>query len=419
MVQETAVSRDLDVPAASAPFWGWRMVAIAFLAQNCAVGLCYGSYGPLIETLQTEFHTSRTLAASGLSVMSLFMGLSSPMVGALVQRFSLRMLMVLGAIGNAIGFFLLSIAGSIEMVLAIFGFVIGPSVGLLGIVPTSTLINNWFLAARGRALGIINTSFFIFLAPVAAATILQIFGMRAVFASIAVIFVALLPILAFVVTRPEDIGQTQLGRTAAVAIPHAPTDEAASSWQIATSKPFWMLGILIGFLTAAGIMMLTHLVPMAQSKGIGLESASLLLSVYGMAGVLGALLFGWLADRVGGGMAMGIQALTWIPPWMLLLTVEGNFSIMLLLSIWMGLCSGSIVVLLGVTMGEWIGQANFARAMGLVYFLKIPFMFVAGPLGGAIFDLTGSYDWAIILHAVTFLGVGLVALLYRPKRGYA
>ncbi|GLV24156.1 MFS transporter [Sphingobium sp. Cam5-1] len=417
MAQETATG-SFGMRSASAPFLGWRMVAIAFLAQNCAVGLCYGSYGPLIETLQAEFHTSRTLAASGLSALSLVMGLCSPMVGALTHGFSLRLLMMIGAIGNAAGFFLLSMAGSIEMVLAIFGLIIGPSVCLLGVVPTSTLISNWFLLARGRALGIINTSFFIVLAPIATATILQTLGIRAVFLSIALIFVTLLPVLAFVVTRPEDVGQTQWGQDQAAIAPAPRPEKAASSREIMTSKPFWVLGIIIGLLTAAGIMMMTHLVPMAQSMGIGLESASLLLSIYGMAGVLGALLFGWLADRVGGRLAIAIQAFAWIVPWLLLLAVDGDFVTMLLLSIWIGLCSGSVVVLLGVTMGQWMGQANFGRAMGLVYFIKIPFMFVAGPLGGFIFDMTGSYRWAIILHATTFLGVGLAALLYRPRQNY-
>lgn len=411
---QKAITGDIGMSGVRAPFWGWRMVAIAFLAQNCAIGLCYGGYGPLIETLQEKFGTSRALAASGLSVMSLMMGLCSPLVGWLAQRWSLRVLMLAGASGNAAGYLLLSMASSIEMVLAIFALVIGPSVCLLGIVPTSTLISNWFLTARGRALGIINTSFFIFLAPVATATVLQLFGLRAVFLSGALIFLMLLPVLGFVVTRPEDVGQTQLGRGEAAPGSTIQPAIPASARQIMANPSFWMLGIMIGLLTAAGIMMLTHLVPMARSMGIGLEAASLLLSIYGMAGVLGALLFGWLADHVGGRVAVAIMALGWIPPWMMLLLADGSFPFMLILSIWMGLFSGSVVVLLGVTMGEWIGQTDFARAMGLVYFIKIPFMFVAGPLAGFIYDRTGSYDLAIMIHAGSFLAVGLAALLYRP-----
>ena len=397
------------------------MVAIAFLAQNCAIGVSYGVYGTLLEALQEEFQTSRALAASGLSVMSLVMGLLSPVVGSLMERFSIRGLMMVGAAANAVGYGLLAIADSFEVMLVIYALLIGPGVCFLGIIPSSTLVSNWFAKARGKALGIVNTPFTLFVAPVITAVILNRWGIDAVFFSVAALFAVMIPIAALAVSHPSELGQRAYGAAEEEEEKKqadTPPAATASTRAIVTSAPFLVIWLTIGLLTAGGIMMITHIVPMARSMGVGLEAASILLSVYGLSGAVGGLLFGWLADRIGGPAAIATQSLGWVIPWLLLLVVGANVPLLLLLSVLMGLCSGAVVVLLTVIMGQWIGTQNFGRAMGAMYFMKIPFMFVAGPLAGLIFDMTGNYTAAIIMHAATFAVVGLIFLTYRPRKAF-
>lgn len=188
-----------------------------------------------------------------------------------------------------------------------------------------------------------------------------------------------------------------------------------SSLEILRNPAFLVLTLGIGILTAGGLMMVTHLVPLALDRGIGLASASLLLSAFGIAGAAGSLVFGWVADRIGGPMALTIQSLAWTLPWTALLFAGDDYPALFLLAVLMGLCSGGIVGLCGVVMNQWLGPQNFGRAMGCCYLLKVPFLFGAAPLAGFMFDRTGGYTASILLHIASFVGVGLMFLFYRPR----
>jgi MFS family permease len=229
----------------------------------------------------------------------------------------------------------------------------------------------------------------------------------------------LLPLLLLVVAEPEQIGQAALG---AQKPENAPGTTAASDGtaalksgaQILSNPAFLVLSLCVGTLTAAGVMMTTHLVPLALDKGLELQSASILLSAFGIAGAAGALLFGWIADRIGGPLAMVLQAFAWILPWTALLLSGAGFLQLLTIAALIGLCSGPIVGLSGVIMNQWLGKENFARAMGYLYLLKVPFLFGAAPFAGYLFDETASYRTSILVHMASFVLVGLLMLLYRP-----
>ena len=411
------------LPAGSRSFAGWRMLIIAFLAQNCAIGMNFGVYGTIVSPLQDHFGTSRALAASGLAFMTLSMGLLSPVVGSLMQRYSLKVLMLSGAALNALGYVLLAYAPSIYAVLAIYTFVVGPGVCLLGVIPSSTLINNWFAAGRGRALGFVNTPAFVSLFPIITASMVQALDLRGVFIMVALIFVALLPLLMMVVTTPADVGQHPLGGSlldegsrpeSSAKETHEPA-RGMSGRDILLHPSFQIIWIGIGTLTAGGVMMTTHLVPLAMDKGLDMQSAALLLSAFGVAASIGSLLFGWLADRIGGARALVVQSLSWTLPWMALLFLDANILGLLLVSASIGVMSGGIVGLLGVIANSWLGPENFGRVMGYVYFFKVPFLFGAAPFAGFLFDRTGSYDLTLIIHIVSFVCVGMMFILYKPK----
>src|ERR1700693_738341 len=90
-------------------FQGWTMVAIVFLSFNCAAGIIYGSYGILLTSFQERFHTSRGLASAGLSAMALVLSLVGPYFGVLIQRWSLRFVMIIGALFGVGGHVLLTL----------------------------------------------------------------------------------------------------------------------------------------------------------------------------------------------------------------------------------------------------------------------------------------------------------------------
>jgi MFS family permease len=399
----------------------WAMLVIAFLAQNTALGMNFAIYGTALKAIQDHYDSSRALAASGMALMTLVMGLASPLVGSMVGRFSLRSMMLVGAVLNAIGFALLTVAPSIYAMLAIYALVIGPGVALLGVIPSSTLVGRWFATGQGRALGFVNMPVFMSVFPPLTALILARFGLQAAFLLGAIVVAGLIPLLWYVVPSPADIGVKPYGAGVAAepSTSGRPDGQQAPSAvlgarEVLRNPSFHVLWIGIGFLTAGGVMMTTHLVPLAMEKGLPLSSASLLLSAFGISASLGAILFGWLADRVGAGKALAVHAFAWIIPWTVLIVLEGALLPLLFTAASIGLMSGALVGLLSVTASAWFGTVNIGRVLGYVYFGKVPFLFGAAPLAGFLFDRTGGYGLSLAIHAGTFLCVGMLFLVHRP-----
>lgn len=399
------------VAASPIRFAGWRMVVISFLILNCALGVNFAAYGAMVAAIEREFATSRALASGGLSMLTLALGLLAPMVGTLMRRVPVKALMAVGIALNALGYLALTQVSHIGAMLAIYGLMIGPGFALFGVVPCTAIVSNWFNSGRGKALGIINMPAGNTLMPLLAAWLLGQYGLHGAFLGCALILAALLPLLWFLVDRPASIGQHPQGHSAA-----ASTGEPAlSAGSILRMPAFLILTAGVTLLSAAGLVMVTHLVTLATDRGVALGSASLLLSAFGLAGIVGAPLFGWIADRLGGGRAFALLALCQIPPWLALIGAGNSLPLLLILAFAIGACSNAILTLFGVIMGDWLGQANIGLGMGLCYLVQIPFMFGAGPLAGAMVDRFGSYTPTILLHVASFAVIGLAFLLYRPR----
>lgn len=388
----------------------WRVVAIIFLILNVALGVNFAGYGSLVGAIQTEFATQRALASAGLSMLTLALGLLSPLVGSLMRRFPIRVLMAVGITLNAVGYLVISQVHTIEAMLICYGLLVGPGFCLFSVVPCTAIIANWFSEGRGRALGIVNMPVGNSIMPIAAAVALGALGLRATFVGGAIVLIALLPLLLLLREAPY---KPSLG----VDDPGAPSAaEPLSARAILASPAFLVLTLGVSIISAGGMVMVTHLVALGTGRGLDLQTASLLLAAFGIAGLVGAPAFGWIADRIGAKHAFALLCLVSIPPWLALIVAGDSFLALLALSILIGACCNAVLPLFGLAMSDWLGESNLGLGMGLSYLLQIPFLFGAGPLAGAMFDRYGNYTPTILLHCASFAAMALIFLLFRrPK----
>ena len=118
---------------------GWRQVALSFILL-AAVAMIATSYSILAVPLAEEFQPSRMVLMLSMTVLAGVSGLLSPFLGSLMDRFSLRNLMMLGTVMLAAGYAALSLAPTFTVVLVIFGVFIAPANVLLGPVAAGMLM---------------------------------------------------------------------------------------------------------------------------------------------------------------------------------------------------------------------------------------------------------------------------------------
>ena len=401
------MSRDVNPPGAR------RMALIALLSQNTGVGLMFGSFGPLIASVEAKLHVGRDLSSLGMPLVILGMSLLAPVAGALSSKVSLRTGMMAGAVLSALGYAALASSGSIVQDLLAYGLLIGPGLALIGTVLPSTLVTRWFTGAgAGRALGLVNMPIFVMLTPFLVVVVLHRFGLQAVYLSLAAISLALLAPLLFVIDRPPPV-QARAQESA------APPDPGLSTGALLASPPYLALVTAFAAISSAGAMLVTHIAPMVMAWGLDATRAASLVAIMGGAGVAGSLAFGVLADRIGGGFALAVNCADQALLWALLLT-HPAYPVLLLLMALIGVHSGGIVAIFGVALSDRFGAASFGRGYGLSNLLTLPILVASAPLAAAIFVHTHSYVGALELQ-IGFFAVGgtLAALAGRRRKSRA
>lgn len=403
-------------------FYGWTIVGICFLSLNISVGIVFAGYNPLIVAIQEQFGTSRALASSGPPIASISLGIVALFIGGLIQKYNARTIMIGGAALVATGFLIASLVDNIYVLLGVFGTLIGMGFVAMGIVTCSTLVTRWFNTKRGLALGIINLFPGMVIFPLLSTYLLINYGLKSVFLINAAIFALLIPILFLVVNRPEDRGLTPLGGTPQpTAMPDDDTPSTppakSSAGELLANPAFWMLSLGIAILTGAANMISMQAMPMLLDTGVSAMEAASTLSIYGLAIALAAPFFGMLVDKIGPLRGLMVEIAIVIVPWVLIAMLKPGFGTFTALLFIIGIANGGIVTLHTSTASILFKPEQFSRAMGMGYFIKMPFLLTTAPAAGHIFDKTGSYDLAIIGGVVSIVIAGaLFAALQFTKR---
>ena len=132
---------------------GWRQVGICFLLLS-ATGMIASTYSIVAVPLAKEFQPSRMVLMLAMTVYSGASAVLMPLLGNLMDRVSVRKLMILGGLFLAAGYVAISFATTFVQVLVVFGLLIAPANVLIGPLAVTVLLSRWFADLRGRAIGI-------------------------------------------------------------------------------------------------------------------------------------------------------------------------------------------------------------------------------------------------------------------------
>lgn len=390
----------------------WRVVFICFLVQNCAMGLVMGSFGPLLASNESHFGVTRTIAATGMSMITLSIGLLSPFAGILLRSFSTRAVLIPIAISTGLAYW--GLAWTTSFMMAAFSYaVIGVGVCFLAILAPVTVISRWFVADRAKVLSVVNLPIALFVSPLIVGHFLPEYGREAILWTIGIVFLSMAPLILLMIDRPEAVGQRPYGDVETTGGCEAVADQEKSNQlrtnrEIVANPPFWLISFAIGIIAGSGTAFVVHAVPFGvEYGGFSLQEASMLLSIFAGSGIIGALLFGWFADCYGPHRALIVTCIFQAGVWWVMLQATGT-PLFILAGV-MGVCALPLLTLHGAVLTVLYGAENVSRAMGFSYFLKLPFIFLFAPGLGYIYDKTGSYSTPFIMTSA-LLGVATLLI---------
>ena len=410
------------MPAGRVRHYAWTVLALCFVAILFAQGLRLG-FGAFVRPWEEEFGVSRGTITLVGSLSFLVYGGAQPFVGRAVDLYGIRRTLVISTLLVAAGLALSAAAQAPWQLALTYGVVASLGFGGASGVAASVAVTYWFTQRRGLAFGLVEAGFGagqLILVPVALATIPQVGWRTAMLGAAVFLTVAVAPLLwRYLRDRPEDVGQLPIGgplppAQLADGKAGAGRGEVEGARGLLRSRAFWGLGIpfFVCGITTTGLID-THLIPLAQDRGIGAATTGLAVALLAAANVTGILASGPLADRVDNRLLLfALYATRGLS--LLALLSFADARALILFAILFGLVDFSTVAPTQWLAARYVSPRTVGLAFGCLNGIHQLGSALGAWLPGLVHDATGSYDGALVVSAA-ILGVAALTCLTLPR----
>ena len=413
-------------------FYGWTIVAAGIVSYALGYGARY-SFSVIFSSLLEEFRWPRDTTAVMLSVHLLVYGFISPLAGNLVDRIGPRRTMVSGAILLSLGLVLSGWGTKLWHFYLSFGILSGAGLCLIGAVPFTTILRNWFERKRGLAFSLL---FFgaggAFAWYPAIAYLINNSGWRNTFVVEGFVVAGLmLPLIILIIRyHPREKGliadgtkniagnPTTSKTTAAQIVDHAWADVDWTLPNALRTSRFWFL--CLSTFSMWGIMqhiMVAHHVAFAIDLGYSKIYASSVLSLFGIFFAFGSLAAS-VSDRIGRESTMTIGTLIGISGIVVLMFMKNTSQpwILYYYAIALGLGIGISAPTIAATTTDIFQGPKVGATIGFVWF-SFAIGGAIGPwVGGWIFEFTQDYTGAFIMAAGWYAVAGAAIWGAAPRK---
>jgi len=349
-----------------------------FVCNGPVLGFTFGVFlKPIIA--DTGWH--RSTASFALSVGGILGAIAVPVLGRMMDRWSIRRVALPGIVIYTIFLCLMGVAPAALLIFTVMFALAEMTSAIQTPLGYAKAISAWFDRRRGLALGIAMSGVGLgaFVVPQLAERLIERVGWRGAYVSLGLLtLVIAFPAVALWIREPRP-GEGERGRVAAIAVlPGHTVREAASTAR------FWMLGATF-FLVAVAINgSAAHIVPLLTDHGLSAASATATLAVFGLATMSGRLLAGFLVDRI---FAPYVATFFFLAP-------IAGFAF---------LASATGIDLIAFLVTRYFGQRAFGQIYGYFFMIFGLGSSLGRFLTGLIFDLAGSYNPALIGAALALV----------------
>jgi MFS family permease len=386
-------------------FYGWIMVAIAFVTMGLGVN-ARTAFSLLFPPILEEFGWERATTAGAFSFGFLVSAVLGPVLGKLMDRYGPRLLMELGVGAMGLGLVLAALVSQPWHLYLTIGVLVGAGSMCLGYTGHGLFLPNWFVRRRGLALSIAFSGVGIGSIVVLPAMqwLIELYGWRTTCVTTGLVILGVLaPLNLALRKRPEDVGLAPDGDGAGAAGgPAVRADNvvdaawAAVDWTLAramrTARFWW---IASGY---AAAMFAWYAVQVHQTKylveiGFSGRYAAWALGFVSLVGIPGQIALGHVSDRIGREWVWTVGCLGFAVCYgtLILMAAAPSSALLWVMVFAQGFLGYAITSVVSAIPAEIFQGRHYGGIFGT--------LMGAGVAGGAIgpwvtglaYDLTGSY----------------------------
>lgn len=420
-MQSSLTSRNSSI------FYGW------YIVLGAAIGVFFSGPGQtyavsvFIDYYILEFGWSRSLVSGIYSSATLAAGLLLFIVGRLVDKHGQRRMMltigsllavacfwnsfVIGPVMLFIGFFMLRLFGQ----------------GSMTLIP-NTLVPQWFVLKRGRALSFMAIGGFLSSAvfPPLNSWLISSFGWESAWRILGLaLIIVLLPVVFFIVkNKPEDIGllpdnavsKKRLAERREAKFEEEEKEEGfETNWTVKEAmrtRAFWLILFCVSIPALVNTGLTFHLFSILGEQGVPGSTAAIILSIMAIVGFPVTMVSGFILERVHVHIVLGISFIGQIV-FILLLTQVQSYLLAIIFAVLWGIIGGIERITLNIIWPNYFGREHLGSIKGIATTTMV-IGSAFGPLPfGIAFDLFGGYTEILIIILI-FPMLGMIAAFLSP-----
>ena len=265
--------------------YSWLILAAGFAILFFSGGSRF-AFGLMLKPMSEELEVSRSTLSLAVTMFMVVSAVAMPFVGRLVDRWSLRGTIAVGAVIGAAG---LALMGQVQyswQVFLVYGVVYALGNSGTSIAPVVVMVSQWFVQRRGVATSVAVSGNAIgqLIIVAALASALAAIGWQASFTVLAIVNAAILLPVILLVVRPGPPTEEHPSPGAAGS---EPAPQPLTLRQALSSRPYLLLVAIYTICGFQDFFVATHIVAFAQDQGVGDVLAGNLLAWMGRDGTAG------------------------------------------------------------------------------------------------------------------------------------
>lgn len=408
-------------------FYGYWIVAAAFVTQFVSVGLQNYAVGPFLVPMTLEFDWSRAEFTSARSVGQMVAAFTGFAIGAGIDRYGGRPFILAGTCIISVAVFSLGSVQTLSQWILLNGVVLTVGAAMIGNLVVNVTLSKWFVKQRGRAVALaaMGVSMGGILLPPVTTGLVEWLGWRGAWQVLGV-GAALLTLPAALVIRrsPEDYAMNPDGHSAEQIAAGFGAEAAMDFKQSLTRAQamrtgrFYVLVVAFGLFQVSIVVMLLQTVPFMTDAGYSSLVAASMLSLASIPAFISKPFWGHFIDRYSARRLASLGAtITGVSLLIIVFGVRsGNSPLVYATFLFMGIGWGGLIPLQEVIWASVFGR----RYLGSVRSTALPFTFALTAMGPVLaawyYDRVGNYDNAFIAMALCNIVAAAMLLVLTDKR---
>lgn len=403
-------------------FYGWYIAIACALLMFVGVGVGYYGLPVFLGALEDKHGWSNTQVSVAPAIYFTVSGLTSVVVGPMIDRRGPLAFMTVGMVLNGVSATFIGLVDQLWLLYLVY-FVFAVAFGMSAGVAVNAIMTRWFVRRRALAMSVSSTGVSlggVILSPVAS-RLIDVGGLELATPVLgALVLVVGLPVvLGVIVFDPAHMNLPPDGDPT----PITPSTTVSVANQYRTWKRkeamrtigFWSIFIAFLLVLVAQTGYIIHQVSFLEDRLGSRSEAAFTLSVTALGSILARLVVGIFADGVDKRLLTFGLFVVQATAILLIVYIDNVLSTWVLTLIF-GFTIGNVYMMQSLLVGEIFGMLSFGSIFGLIS-MAGQVGSGLGPIGvGFLHDQTDGYTIPFTVTAAVTYAAAVAILFARPSR---